>query len=89
MNHSQQSTEYPDYEKHAGLEHTRSQTTSDEQQIYELIDQGFHPREARQLAHFYEQLYTNVEVQQRLADDEYMQFARWLYEQGVLNEEGR
>ena len=35
--------------------------------------------------HFYE----NVEVKQRLEDDEYMQFARWLYLQGEMNENGQ
>ena len=60
---------------------------SEEQMLLDyLIDTGFMLDEALQLLDLREHLYTNTEMQQRLADDARMQFARWLYEQGELNE---
>lgn len=60
---------------------------SEEQMLLDyLIDAGFMLDEALQLLDLREHLYTNTEMQQRLADDARMQFARWLYEQGELNE---
>ena len=60
---------------------------SEEQMLLDyLIDAGFMLNEALQLLDLREHLYTNTEMQQRLADDARMQFARWLYEQGELNE---
>ena len=60
---------------------------SEEQMLLDyLIDAGFMLNEALQLLDLREHLYTNTEMQQRLADDARMQFARWLYEQGELDE---
>ena len=60
---------------------------SEEQMLLDyLIGAGFMLDEALQLLDLREHLYTNTEMQQRLADDGHMQFARWLYEQGELNE---
>ena len=60
---------------------------SEEQMLLDyLIGAGFMLDEALQLLDLREHLYTNTEMQQRLADDAHMQFARWLYEQGELNE---
>jgi len=60
---------------------------SEEQMLLDyLIDAGFMLNEALQLLDLREHLYTNTEMQQRLADDARMQFARWLYEKGELNE---
>jgi hypothetical protein len=52
-----------------------------------LADQGFAWEEALKLINLREHLYEeNVEMQQRLADDCRMHFARWLYEQGEIKE---
>ena len=60
---------------------------SEEQMLLDyLIDVGFVLEEAVQLLDLREHLYANAEMQQRLADDARMQFARWLYEQGELEE---
>ena len=55
------------------------------QQEY-LLGQGFTWDEARNLQHQRTHLYENVEMQQRMADDSHIRFARWLYEQGEINE---
>lgn len=51
-----------------------------------LIENGFAWEEAVKLVHMREHIYSNTEMQQRIADDTHMQFARWLYEQGEFNE---
>ena len=51
-----------------------------------LIDNGFAWEEAVRLVHMREHIQDNSEIRQRMADDAHMQFARWLYEQGELNE---
>ena len=51
-----------------------------------LIDNGFAWEEAIRLVHMREHIHDNSEVRQRMADDAHMQFARWLYAQGELNE---
>ncbi len=55
------------------------------QQEY-LMSQGFTFDETRKLQHQRTHLYENVEMQQRIADDSRILFARWLYEQGEINE---
>jgi hypothetical protein len=61
---------------------------SEEQMLLDyLIDAGFMLDEALQLLNLREHLYSNTEMQQRLADDTRMQFARWLYEHGELQED--
>ncbi len=52
----------------------------------DLMSNGFSWEEAVKLLHFHDQLYTNEEMRQRVAGDQRMQFVRWLYEQGELNE---
>jgi hypothetical protein len=51
-----------------------------------LIDNGFAWEEAIKLVHMREHIHDNSEVRQRMADDAHMQFVRWLYAQGELNE---
>jgi uncharacterized protein Smg (DUF494 family) len=51
-----------------------------------LIDNGFSWEEAIKLVHMREHIHDNSEVRQRMADDAHMQFARWLYAQGELND---
>jgi len=52
----------------------------------DLMSNGFAWEEAFKLLHFRDRLYSNEEIRQRVADDQRMQFVRWLYEQGELNE---
>jgi len=51
-----------------------------------LLSLGFTWDETRKLQYQRVHLYENVEMQQRLADDSRIHFARWLYEQGEINE---
>ena len=51
-----------------------------------LIDNGFAWEEAIKLVHMRENIQDNSEIRQRMADDAHMQFARWLYEHGELDE---
>ena len=51
-----------------------------------LLDSGFAWEEAIKLVHMREHIHDNSEVRQRMADNAHMQFARWLYKQGELNE---
>ena len=61
---------------------------SEEQLLLDyLIDNGFVWEEAVKLVYMREHVYSNAEMRQRMADNAHMQFARWLYEQGELNEE--
>ena len=55
------------------------------QQEY-LLGLGFTWDEACKLQYQRTHLYENVEMQQHLADDSRIHFARWLYEQGEINE---
>ena len=50
------------------------------------MEKGFFWEEAIRLVRLHENVYENVEVKQRMEDDSYMQFARWLYQQGAINE---
>ena len=43
-------------------------------------------KEAVKLVQMHEHLYENAEMRQRVEEDEYMLFARWLYTQGAINE---
>ena len=77
-------------ERHARYAQIKSHVgnISEEQMLLDyLIDAGFVLDEAIQLLHLREHLYANTEMQQRLADDARMQFVRWLYEQGELEED--
>ncbi|GHO44798.1 hypothetical protein [Ktedonospora formicarum] len=55
--------------------------------LHALLEQGFLWDEAIKLIRMREHLYENTEMRQRMAEDCHIQFARWLYEQGELNEE--
>ena len=62
-------------------------STSEAQLLLDyLIDNGFAWEEAIKLVHMREHIHDNSEVRQRMADNAHMQFARWLYKQGELNE---
>lgn len=71
----------------AALEHLLAGTLEEQRLLDYLIDAGFIWEEAMKLMQLREQLYENPEMRQRVAADQRMQFARWLYEQGELREE--
>lgn len=55
-------------------------------QLEALLELGFSWDEASKLLHLREHFYNNIEVQQRMADDNHLLFARWLFEHGEMNE---
>ena len=59
---------------------------SGQQKVETLMKSGFGWEEAVKLARMHEHIYENVEVKQRVAEDAFMQFARWLYEQGEITD---
>lgn len=58
----------------------------EQEQLDALLDAGFAWEEAVTLLHLREHLYENGEVRQRLRDDPRLNFARWLYLNGEMNE---
>ena len=67
---------------------TASIETSQERLLIDyLIEVGFAWEEAAKLLNLREHVYENAEMRQRLADDQRMQFARWLYARGEINEQ--
>ena len=64
---------------------TGSMLEEQRQQEY-LLSLGFTWDETCKLQYQRTHLYENVEIQQRMADDSRIHFARWLYEQGEINE---
>ena len=64
---------------------TASMLEEQRQQEY-LMSVGFTWDESRKLQHQRTHLYENGEMQQRIANDSRVLFARWLYEQGEINE---
>jgi glutathionylspermidine synthase len=52
-----------------------------------LVEQGFAREEAERLLLLREHLYENPEILQRMAEDNRLLFARWLYEQGEMYED--
>ena len=60
----------------------------EQQTLDTLMSAGFGWEEAVKLLHLREHLYENEEMRQRVSEDVRMHFARWLYEQGEIFEEG-
>jgi len=52
-----------------------------------LVDIGFIRIEAIKLLNMRTHLYENLEVRERMANDSRIQFARWLYEHGEINDD--
>ena len=82
----QHPSEHNEYRKPLDRDDAEARIHSEQQQ---LVARGFLWEEAIGLAQMHVHFYENVEVKQRLVDDEYMQFARWLYLQGEMNENGQ
>ncbi|HTI15778.1 MAG TPA: hypothetical protein VL461_14640 [Dictyobacter sp.] len=66
---------------------SKSKTRVDQALLDRLMDSGFSWKEAVTLFNYREQLYETGEMRQRMAEDYRMLFARWMYEQGFVNEE--
>lgn len=61
--------------------------TSKEQLLLDyLLDSGFQWDEAVILLNMREHLYENAEMRQRITEDYRMHFVKWLYEQGMVND---
>ncbi len=58
----------------------------EQKQLEYLLGLGFTWDETRKLQYQRTHAYENVEMQERLEDDSRIHFARWLYEQGEINE---
>lgn len=55
--------------------------------VEDLLEKGFHSKEITQLLALREHLYENTEMRQRIEDNPYLCFMRWLYRQGDLTED--
>lgn len=89
MKNSSQSSDHserPDRSVRQDDGHFSTGTGNEQAQLDALMKNGFGWDEAVRLMYFREHLYSNSEVQQRIANDHHMQFVRWLYEQGELEE---
>jgi hypothetical protein len=73
--------------RHVDVKHYKQSTPANQALLDYLLDSGFHWDEAITLLHLRENLYENVEMRQRMADDYRMHFARWLYEHGLVGED--
>jgi hypothetical protein len=62
------------------------ESTNDSIQLDVLMETGFSRQEAIRLSHLHKHLYENVEVRQRLSQDNRLLFARWLFEHGEMHE---
>lgn len=77
-------------EKHIQILKAKHHTPSDsgdQIMLDTLMNVGFVWEEAIMLLYLREHLYENAEMRQRIADDQRMHFARWLYMNGEMHEE--
>ncbi len=81
-----QPSEQNDRGKLRSLGDIQERTRLEQQQVEQLMAGGFLWEEAVKLVQMREHIYENVEMKQRVEDNDHMQFARWLYQQGAINE---
>ena len=89
MKNSPQSSEHgewPDRSVGQADVHLSAGIYNEQAQLNALMKSGFTPDEAARLVYLHDNLYSNSEMQQRMANDQRLQFARWLYEQGEMQE---
>ena len=72
--------------QHAEIDTADEEGSKERLLLDNLLEQGFAWEEASKLLHLHDHLYENTEMRQRQSEDYRMQFARWLYEQGEINE---
>lgn len=87
MKRNKQFSEYNERGKYTGLGDIQERILLEQRQVDMLMARGFLWEEAVQLVQLREHVYENVEMKQRLEEDSHMQFVRWLYEQGAINED--
>jgi len=68
-------------------EYVLSEVPEDQRQVEQLLAIGFDWEEAVKLIDLREHLYEGDEMNERLADNSHMLFARWLYENGEIGED--
>lgn len=73
--------------RQAEVQAERSEIDEEQMLLDYLIELGFVLEEAQKLVDMHEHLCDNAEMRQRMAEDYRMHFARWLYEQGEIQEE--
>lgn len=92
MKHTHQQSSWGSSEPNEPLMHNIStdqasiESAGDSAHVDVLIETGFSLEEATRLSHLRQHLYENVEVRQRLNNDNRLLFARWLFEQGEMHE---
>ena len=86
MRHHNSPADFTDRGNQIELDATLASTRNEQRKVEDLIERGFLWEEAIQLIQMQEHLYDNLEVQQRMAEDDYLLFARWLYIQGAMDE---
>ena len=87
MKNNPQPSEYNERRiQHAEATNEAATTVETQLLLDYLIDNGFAWEEAIKLVYMREHIHENSEVRQRMEDDAHMQFARWLYAQGELND---
>ncbi len=64
----------------------QERTRREQLQVETLMAEGFFWEEAIKLVQMREHIGENVEAKQRLEDNDYMQFAQWLYRCKIMNE---
>ncbi len=87
MRRNKQSSDYNERGRYTELGDIQERILLEQRQVDALMERGFLWEEAVQLVQLREHIYENVEVKQRLEEDAHMQFARWLYERGAINED--
>jgi hypothetical protein len=82
---------FSDYNEHsiqnAAKMHAQPDIAEHSASIDMLVKRGFTREEAERLLHLQEHLYENPEIIQRMAEDNRLLFARWLYKQGEIYED--
>jgi hypothetical protein len=87
MKRNKQFSDYNEHGKYTELGDIQERILLEQRQVDMLMERGFLWEEAVQLVQLHEHIYENAEVKQRLEEDAHMQFTRWLYEQGIINED--
>jgi hypothetical protein len=68
------------------IETSTAGTEAEQVALDHLMETGFDWEEAAKLLNLRDHLYENAEMRQRMDNDSRLQFVRWLYEHGELNE---
>ncbi len=86
--HNERSAHHVSHTGHAGIERPAPHVSEEQMLLDYLLEAGFAWEEAERLLELRDHLFENAEMRQRMTDDYRLHFARWLYEQQEINEEG-